>query len=78
MIFLDFTLFAPTFLSAPLSLFLFLLHFLHHLLSCTLWADYIFSVLYESFANHGLVTDVAEEALVMPRQRLESHELGTA
>jgi len=57
---------------------LFLLHFFHHLLSGALWTDYVLSILDKAFANHGLLADVAEEALIMPGQRLERDELGAA
>jgi len=58
--------------------FLFSLHFLHHLFPCALWADYVFAVLDEPLANHGLVADVADEALVVPGEGLEGHKLGAA
>ena len=32
--------------------------------------------LYEALAHHGDLADGAEEALVVPRQLLEGHELG--
>ena len=32
----------------------------------------------ESFSNHGVLADGAEEALVVPGQGLEGHELGAA
>jgi hypothetical protein len=38
---------------------------------CRLYLD-------KALANHGLLADVAEEALVVPGQGLEGHELGAA
>jgi hypothetical protein len=38
---------------------------------CRLYLD-------KALANHGLLADVAEEALVVPGQGLESHKLGAA
>ena len=34
--------------------------------------------LYEALAHHGDLAEGAEEALVVPRQLLEGHELGAA
>jgi len=52
-----------------------LLHFLHHLLPGTLWADDILPILDEALAHHGVLADVAEEALVVPGQGLEGYKL---
>jgi len=58
--------------------FLLLVQLFHHLFASALRANNILAVLYKAFADHGLVADVAEEALVVPRQRLERHELCAA
>jgi len=58
--------------------YLFSLHFLHHLFPCAFRADYVFTVLDEPLANHGLIADVADEALVVPGEGLEGHKLGAA
>jgi len=51
------------------------LNLLHHLLPCALRANDVFTVLDEALADHGVLADVAEEALVVPGQSFKGNKL---
>jgi len=58
--------------------FSFGLNLLHHLLPCALRANDVFTILNEALADHGVLADVAEEALVVPGERFKRNKLGAS
>jgi len=60
---------------SPISIRSFGFNLLHHFLPCALRANDVFVILNEALANHRVLADVAEEALVVPGQRFKSNKL---